>query len=256
MPGRYIIRLDDACPVLLRKSWARVESLLDKYNIKPVVAVIPDNKDPKMVLDSPDKEFWDKVRVWVEKGWHIAMHGYDHLYITRCSGIVPMNCQSEFAGVTADLQREKIRSAINIFKREGLEPKIWVAPSHTFDKNTLRILLEETDIRIISDGVSYYPYNKYGFFWIPQQLWAGVVKEFGVWTICLHPNTMDEHNFDSLEQFIKENSKFFINDYKELEKEYGSRRSNLKDKMFYYIFFIRRFLKKTDLYNYYRKLRD
>lgn len=42
---RYIIRLDDASEIMNVSAWERIEELLDNYNIKPIVGIIPNNKD-------------------------------------------------------------------------------------------------------------------------------------------------------------------------------------------------------------------
>ncbi len=43
---KYIIRIDDACPTMNKEKWG----LFEKYlNIKPIVAVIPNNEDEKMM---------------------------------------------------------------------------------------------------------------------------------------------------------------------------------------------------------------
>ena len=43
--AEYIIRLDDASHFSNFKKWNKIERILDKYNIKPIVAVIPENMD-------------------------------------------------------------------------------------------------------------------------------------------------------------------------------------------------------------------
>lgn len=75
----YLIRLDDACSQMNRHNWHRMECLLDRYNIKPLVGIIPANEDPTMVNDSENSDFWDKMKKWQGKGWQIAMHGYNHV---------------------------------------------------------------------------------------------------------------------------------------------------------------------------------
>ena len=45
--------------------------------------------------------------------------------------------------------------------------------------------------------------------WIPQQLWAGVEKDAGVWTICVHPNTRDEREFARLRDFVAAHAGWF-----------------------------------------------
>ena len=210
MSAKYIIRLDDACPTMDREKWRKIEDLCDKYNIKPIVAVIPDNKDPKQIKDEVDPSFWDKVRNWQKKGWYIALHGYDHVYVSKSSGLVPFNKKSEFAGLTLEEQSKKIKKGIEIFKRENIETKIWVAPSHTFDINTLQALKNNTSVRIVSDGVALLPFIKYGFKWIPQQVWHFRKMPFGIWTCCVHPNEMDDVEYNNLENFIANNHNDFI----------------------------------------------
>ena len=43
--GKFIIRLDDACPTMDKKKWDKIEKILNELNIKPLVAIIPNNKD-------------------------------------------------------------------------------------------------------------------------------------------------------------------------------------------------------------------
>ncbi|MBR1687164.1 MAG: DUF2334 domain-containing protein [Prevotella sp.] len=109
---QYLIRLDDACPTMDRDNWKRIENILDKYEIRPMVGIIPMCGDEKMFYNEPDTNFWVKIRSWQEiKGWTFAMHGYDHCYIASggMSGLNPMWERSEFAGLSLEKQREKIR---------------------------------------------------------------------------------------------------------------------------------------------------
>ena len=75
-----------------------------------------------------------------------------------------------------------------------------MAPSHTFDKITLECLLELSTIKLITDGFSYRHFKKQGFTFIPQQLWSVKKIPFGLYTICIHPTTMSEHQID---EFLK-----------------------------------------------------
>lgn len=239
---RYIIRLDDASPTMDRKKWNRFFNILDKYNIKPIVAVIPNNEDKSMLFDEFDNDFWDKVRQWQDKKYNIALHGYNHCYISKNGGLIPMNKISEFAGIDKKKQREKIRKAWQIFKNEGINSNIWVAPAHTFDRNTLTVLQEETTIKIISDGVSYFPYFENGFLWIPQQLWGLKEKNIGIWTVCFHPNNMNNNDFMEVENFINKHKNNFINDIDVLFEKYKNRKKSLKDYIFFYTFFLKRYI--------------
>jgi predicted deacetylase len=249
---RYIIRLDDACPTMNWQKWNKIFNILDNYDIKPVIAVIPNNEDESMKIDKYNNNFWNEVRNWKNKNYYIAMHGYNHKYISKNGGLIPMNNQSEFAGVDIKIQKEKIKKGWKIFKENEIIPNIWVAPSHTFDRNTLKILKEETDIKIISDGIAYYPYNKDGFFWIPQQLWWYEEKKEGVWTICLHPNNMNDKQIRNLEVVIKKNLKKFKVNLTELYEKYKNRKLSLNEKIYFKLFFFKREITKSNLY---KKLR-
>jgi len=174
-----------------RERWNAVVELLDECSVRPIVAIIPDNLDPEFKQSLPDPAFWERARVWQEKGWTIAMHGYQHvLRPIHAKQYMPLHRHSEFAGLPHDLQAAKIRHGWSIFESERLTPTVWVAPAHSFDQTTLEALGNETSIRTVSDGVARDQYFHHGFYWLPQQLWSLVPKRDGLWTVCLHPNTM------------------------------------------------------------------
>lgn len=207
--SKYIIRLDDAADRMDCNKWARMEKLLDKYEIKPLVGVIPNCRDEMMNIYDRDPDFWNKVHQWDTKGWTIALHGYEHVYCTTDGGINPVNNRSEFAGLSLDEQKLKIKSGVEIFRNHGLEPKIFFAPSHTFDLNTIEALKQESNIRIISDTIANKPYSQYDMTFVPQQ--SGRVRKlpFKVVTFCYHPNMMEEQEFIYLESFLKKYNKLF-----------------------------------------------
>ena len=209
---KYLIRLDDACPTMDAAKWQRMEDMLDRYGVRPMVGVIPANSDPKQKIDPEDTTFWTKVKSWVNKGWAIALHGHDHCYISEdgLKGLNPLWSRSEFAGVSLEKQKNKIRKGVKIFRSHGIDPKYFFAPSHTYDNNTLRALKEESNIRIISDTIATKPYKEGEFIFIPQiGGHCSEMKMSGVWTFCFHPNTLSDERFASLEAFlIKHRSEF------------------------------------------------
>ena len=75
--AKYIIRLDDACPTMNHVNWDRMEKLLDEHGVKPIVGVIPCNKD-ELFSWPEDGHFWEHVAEWKAKGWTIAQHGTTH----------------------------------------------------------------------------------------------------------------------------------------------------------------------------------
>lgn len=210
---RYLIRLDDACPYMDKNKWQRMEDILDRYGVKPMVGIIPANADPKTMIESEDPMFWRRAKVWQEKGWAIALHGYNHSYISNegMQGINPIWRRSEFAGVSLETQKDKIRKGVEILKKNNINANYFFAPSHTFDLNTLKALKEESDIRIISDTIAIKPYSFEEFAIIPQV--GGHCTKMripGFWTFCLHPNMMTEENFQQTESFLKKYKASFL----------------------------------------------
>ena len=234
----YLIRLDDASEYMDTEKWDRIESILDYYDIKPIVGIIPNNEDKELVGKyKKNIEFWEKAKMWQSKKWIIALHGYAHVYITNCGGINPINKRSEFAGVSLDKQKQKIRDGIKKFNEKNLDATIFFAPSHTFDMNTLEALRLESEIRIISDTVANEIYKMRDFYFIPQQ--SGHVQSlpFKITTFCYHPNNMNNLEFETLEKFIKENRDKFAN-FEDLI--FKDRNLNIYDRFLRHLYFFTR----------------
>ncbi len=238
----FLIRLDDACPMMSRANWDRMERILDKYDVKPMVGVIPHNEDPKQMIDAPDDCFWEKVHLWTQKGWAIALHGYNHVYSTCEGGINPLWSKSEFAGHPLELQKKKISMGVAILREHGINPRYFFAPSHTFDENTLNALREESDIRIVSDTIAIKPYKYKDFIFIPQQSGHPIRLPFGgVVTICYHPNTMTESSFNNFERFLSSHKDQLISfDSINTTKV---RRKSIVDSLLSCLYFLRRKLR-------------
>ncbi len=185
----YLIRFDDICPTMNWSVWEQIETILLENSIRPFMAVVPDNQDSKLKIENANPEFWNRVRQWQSWYWTIGLHGYQHIYETKCAGILNVPPKSEFAGLPYEQQKEKLVQGVRVFDAQGVTPDVWIAPSHTFDKNTLKGL-KEVDIHIVSDGFSICPYVcDEKMFWIPQQMWNGFsMRHWGVWTVCYHHN--------------------------------------------------------------------
>ena len=234
--SKYIIRLDDACEKMDVEKWDRMEKLLDKYKVKPLVGVIPHCEDPMMDKYEFDAEFWKKVEIWKNKGWTIAMHGYNHVYGTPCGGMNPVNKRSEFAGLSYEEQAEKIERGWEILIDYGFHPEVFFAPSHTFDENTLKALKNKTTIRVISDTIASDVYKKDDFWFIPQQ--SGSVRKLPLKTVtfCYHPNTMTDKSFEILEAFLDSYQNRFT-EYSELDLK--KRNISLWDRLLQKIYFLK-----------------
>lgn len=236
MSTNYILRLDDACETMDHEKWNQVEMLLEKYDIKPFISVIPNNKDSSQLFNPPDRGFWESLKKKEIKGWEICMHGNTHVYHSASGGINPVQKRSEFAGMPFETQRMSIREGILKFQVNGFNPRIFVAPSHTFDENTLLALKSESNIRIISDTFSLFPYKQNEFIFIPQQM--SIVREVkipGIFTFCYHPSMMNDSDFVRLENFIKKNASRFLC-FEELNLENLKSKKNI-DKLFSSLYF-------------------
>ena len=224
MGARYLVRFDDLCPTMNWRAWEGIERVLEDLSVRPVLAVVPDNVDPKLHIDPPRPDFWARVRRWAASGWTIAIHGYQHRYVNQNSGMLRLNRYSEFAGLGREEQEDKLRKALAIFTREGVDPEVWIAPAHSFDEVTLDVL-KEIGVKIVSDGFSIYPrYDARGMLWIPQQLWRFRRMPAGVWTVCLHHNRWDAAR---VERFREELTRYRpqLTNVSDISERYAERRS-------------------------------
>jgi predicted deacetylase len=186
--AKYLLRFDDLCPAMNWNIWSDIEEALVQRGIKPLLAVVPDNQDAKLQVEAPVDDFWERVRTWQSWGWTIGLHGFQHKYVTRHTGIVTARTKSEFAGLTARDQGEKLRRGAEIFARQGIRSSVWIAPNHSFDWTTVT-LLSGLGMSIISDGQFRFPYVcAQEMFWVPQQLSRLRPAPAGMWTVCYHHN--------------------------------------------------------------------
>lgn len=209
---KYYVRLDDACPNMDHEKWSDILRILDKYSIKPLIGIIPHNKDLNTMPSKEDGYFWNIAREWQEKGYSIALHGYDHCYCSDDGGINPLFSRSEFAGLPFQEQLNKITLGYNILASYGLKPKIFFAPSHTFDENTIKALIEGSPIRMICDTMAFRPYQYHDITIIPQQV--GSFRKIllpGDWVFCFHPNVMNDNSINVFERFIEKYRNNFHN---------------------------------------------
>ncbi len=211
MGAKYIFRLDDVCENMNWESFNRVKNIFLKSNIKPIIGVIPNNED-KELLKYPrcDFNFWDEIyALQNNKHWSVALHGYTHVYETEDSGIMKINKRSEFAGLSKEKQLDKIRKGIKVFNEKGIKVDAFMAPAHSFDNITIECL-KENGIDVITDGYSLYPYYYKDVLFVPQLFSKPKKMPYGLYTWCLHTNTMSNNSIDELEIFIKQNKKDII----------------------------------------------
>jgi hypothetical protein len=127
-----------------------------------------------------------------------------------------LNTYSEFAGLAYDEQLQKIERGKEILEKNiWMTIKRWMAPAHSFDKDTCKAL-KKAWFAYITDGIALYPFEKHGLKWLPQQIWRPTKKCIGIWTICLHINNFKEKDIKGIESFIKGHQKDIIQDIEHL----------------------------------------
>lgn len=230
MGAQYIVRFDDLCPTMNWAVWQQVEEALIDAGVCPLLAVVPDNRDPELMREAADPFFWPKVRQWQKRGWTIGLHGYQHVYETPNAGIIGRNRYSEFAGLPYETQVAKLHKAMTIFAREGVRPDVWVAPAHSFDEATLAALVQ-CGLKTVSDGYAAFPYRgERGIFWIPQQLGRFRKMPLGVWTVCLHHNRWKAEDLQRFRDALATFRGQFVS-AADLQTQYGDRREKLLDRL-------------------------
>ena len=199
-----LIRLDDIAENMNWPLMKKCELLFDKYNVKPLLGVISNNKDPELLSNQKNDMFWDQIRKWKEKKWEISMHGYTHVYDkeTKKKDFFNYGGRSEFFGHSYDEQFLRISKSLEIFKKENIEIRSFFAPNHTYDLNNFLAF------KNIIDGYGLMPFNIHNMNFIPQLFYKEIFLPFGIQSTQVHLNYWNENDFLKFEKFIiKNNSK-------------------------------------------------
>lgn len=204
--AKYIWRVDDVSPFMDWQFFIKYIKLFERYNVIPLIGVIPDNKDSSISPAKFRNKFWDDIRDFSKSNLvEIAQHGYQHILDRSDASILDkrfgQNGLSEFAGLSYEQQYEKIFKGKKILNDNGIETNAWIAPSHSYDQNTIKAL-SRLGYTSISDGAGLYPYRANGIQFVPQQMWIPRRFPFGVITVCLHPNTWDQNIFKRTEAVL------------------------------------------------------
>lgn len=212
---KIAIRIDDVTKNMDWDKFSRFEAILDKYKICPLIGVIPDNQD-ETLLKQDREDYGEWLRRRLRDGWSVAVHGRYHKYTTNKGGVFPLNCFSEFAGLSYERQLELLGGALEQMKVMGIDADIFMAPAHTFDRNTIKAL-NELGFKYITDGFGFYPYKKDGIIFLPIASRKGkdVNRDNGYTTIVYHPAMMNDQDFANFEGMLEKHREQLIN-YSEL----------------------------------------
>ena len=206
-----LIRLDDIAENMNWDLMKKSELLFEKYQIKPVLGVIPNNKDNDLLSYPKRNDFWEKVREWRNKGWEISMHGSTHVYDTNSKNkdYFGYGGGSEFCEHSLEIQMFKLKDGLKKFSDEKIRIRSFFAPNHTYDKNTFAAL-KNSGINEIIDGYGLMPYTENGIKFIPQLFYKVIALPFGIQATQIHLNYWKQDDFDNFERFIIRNSNKII----------------------------------------------
>ena len=207
-----LIRMDDISENMNWSLMDKCEKLFDKYTIKPLLGIIPINKDPELLKYPHNSKFWERVNDWQGKGWEITMHGLNHLYTQKSDkkDIFNYGGNSEFYGLDYSTQLNKIKLGLKEFKKRNIKVRSFFAPNHIYDQNTLRAL-KNCDVKIIIDGYGLFPYFKDQILFIPQLFYKEIFLPFGIQSTQMHINYWSDQNFSDFVKFIEKNEKKITN---------------------------------------------
>ena len=207
-----LIRMDD---ISENMNWAlmdKCEKLFDKFKIKPLLGIIPINKDPELLKFPKNDRFWERVESWKNKGWEITMHGCNHLYTQKSDkkDIFNYGGNSEFYGLDYSMQLNKIKTGLEEFKKREIKVRSFFAPNHIYDSNTLKAL-KDSDIKIIIDGYGLFPYYKNEILFIPQLFYKEIFLPFGIQSTQMHINEWNDEAYKNFEIFVEKNYSKILN---------------------------------------------
>ena len=208
---KVLIRFDDIAENMNWHLMAKCEKIFDELNIKPVMGVIPNNKDADLLVYPKKENFWQIIKKWQLKGWEIAMHGYNHIYDndTNRKDYFKYGGKSEFFGHSLNNQSNKIKKGLEIFKKNDIKIRTFFSPNHTYDYNTFEAL-KLSGINEVIDGYGLKPYLENNIKFIPQLFYKPFFLPFGLQTTQIHLNYWTENEFNKFSELIYKYKKQII----------------------------------------------
>ena len=211
MKTQLYVRFDDVSPTMDYSQFEKGIELMNKCGAKPLLGVIPCNKDLTQVFENEREDYWEMIRELQKKGFVIAMHGCEHVYdVDEAKNIVCFKKHSEFAGHDYSTQFEKIKKGKEELMRHGIVTNVFFAPGHTYDKNTLRAL-RDNGFSYVSDGLSKKPYKQCGIVCLPcRSFGVSRIRKRNINIAVIHANEWnDESKINEYKKFVElcENNK-------------------------------------------------
>lgn len=205
---KIAVRLDDIHPCMDYGRFLRVKEILDKYQVCPLIGVVPDNQDLKIKAGQEIQKYDQLLISLKECGWIIAMHGVTHKYLDM------QNNKSEFCGLSYDEQYRILKRGMNILQERGgvgnERNKVFFAPSNHHDLNT-EMALKQLGFTHLSYGENDRIFRKGPLLCIPiangirqvNRLMYFQAGHDGITTLVIHPNTTSEKLLKRYEKLLK-----------------------------------------------------
>ena len=200
------VRLDDITPDMDWELFLDFKALLDRYQVKPLIGVVPCNRDENLKTNGSriPVDFWSYIKQLEQDGWMIAMHGCYHIYTTDRGGLFPLNDFSEFAGLPFEEQKKLLREGKRLLEEKGIKTDLFMAPAHSYDKYTLKAL-RETGFKALTDGFGWAPYHWKGldFYPISFKLSKTLKKKKGYSSMVIHTDTVSREDLKRYEGYFQ-----------------------------------------------------
>lgn len=221
---KIAVRMDDITPDMNWENFRFFQKLFEEAGIEPLLGIVPDNRDENLHKEESHQDFYEVMKDLQKQGWVLSMHGCHHIYSTKKGGIFPLNNFSEFAGVSYTEQKKMLEEGKQSLLDNGIVTDIFMAPAHSYDKNTLRAL-KELGFTRLTDGFGKKPYTYKGltFYPISFRLDKSLKQKSGYTTMVLHANTITEKDKERYTRIFKEHGKDMISYSEYLAAEAGKR---------------------------------
>ena len=240
----YLLRFDDINPKMNWERFYKIKSVVNEYNIKSILGVVPKCGDYEISKFPENKNYISQLKMMKSNGDLIAQHGYRHITDSKNRGLYGNERRSEFAGLDYKTQFERIDKGKKILVKNDLWQPIFMAPVHTFDNTTMKVL-RKLNFRLITDGFSRYPYDFNGIKMIPQISSMPLPRNLPLISqLCIHINNLSDYKLNYLISFIEKNYHLFISPIDALEFERNSIFSKFENKIISYLIKAYRNIKK------------
>ncbi|WP_445721068.1 DUF2334 domain-containing protein [Flavobacterium sp.] len=206
---KFLIRLDDCHKNQHYENWDKILSILYKYNIKPLIAIIPNNNDTSIEFCENTEDDFLTWLIQNKENIDFGVHGFNHSFHKSSKSMYKSRSTSEFNDLSYVEQRMILQNSLDWFRSNDFYPNWFVAPRHSFDKITVDIC--KFFGLSISDGTEINIFKYKDVLFVPQLYNKARIPLFsGVYTFCYHPNSMSDSDFIELESFLVNYYQMFI----------------------------------------------